>query len=289
MSCENSGNAGRNYCKDGSIFGKPSGIILAKKTFTQTAANFLLQSEWVNAIQSEDVFPIMEMKEFNDVSSDATYHEYGNESRKNTSQGKYRFEFMYDAPECQKKELINFRQYAGLIYFVYVNNVMRGRSVDAGVNVVGMRTALVNIEKETFPGMDGTPAQLKVAVDLLDEADANEYDYSRQLAWSASLLDSLTPVNLAQVGTATATALTLSVSADCYGQNNPISGLVLADFAITGTGTLDSVAEDTANPGNYVFVTTGLISTDSVNLVEPESLTADLLIKSSGAVVVTVT
>lgn len=289
MTCENTGNPGRNYCKSGSIFGKPSGVILAKKTYTQTAADFLLEATWVTAIENEDVFPIMKLKDFVENSSEATYHEYPSEDRKLTSQGKYRFEMHFDMAECQKKELLNFRQYDGLIYFVY-GKVVRGRSIDAGVNVVGVRTELVNIEKATMPLMDGSPEMVKLIVDLEDEIDLNEYDFSREMAWNVSALDSLTPVDVAQSGVASATSLVISVTADCYGQSNPITGLAFADFSIVGTGTLGVEGDFVDNgDGTYTFVTVGLITSDAVDIVAPPSQSGDLLIKSSGPAIITVT
>lgn len=287
MSCTNlTGNPGNLYCRDGSIFLKPSGIILAKKAFTQTAANFLLQAQWIDAIQAENVFPIMEMKNFEENSTDATYHEYANEDRKLTSQGKYRFTAYFDMTECQKKEFVNFRGFSDLIYFVYSNNVVRGRSIDGGVNIVGMRLLEFNVRKATFPLMDGTPEMIAVDFSLKDEQDANAFDYARQMSWDVTELDSLTEVTLTQVGTASATASVVSVTAKCYGDDYPITGLVTADFAISGAGTLTSVT-DNAN-GTYSLVTSGATSSTVINLVDPSSLAGDLLIKSKGGVTLTV-
>jgi hypothetical protein len=287
MTCvNNTGNVGSLYCANGSIFGKPSGIILAQSSFSQVAANFLLQEQWVDAVQAENVFPIIEMKNFEEDSTDVTYHEYANEDRKLTSQGKYRVTAWFDLTECQKKQLNQFRGFSGLIYFIY-GNVVRGRSIDAGVTIVGMRVNDLNVRKSTFPLMDGTPEMVAVDISLKDEADANIYDYSRLLDWDVGSLDSLTDVNLAQVGAASATEVVVSVTGDCYGATYPISGLVIADFAITGTGTLSSLTEVT--PGNYTIVTSGLITSDSIDLVAPSALDGDLLIKSAGPVIVTVT
>lgn len=288
MSCTNlTGNPGNLYCRDGSIFLKPSGIILANKSFTQTAANFLLQANWISGIQAETVFPVMEMKNFEENSTEPTYHEYANEDRKLTSQGKYRFTAYFDMTECQKKEMMNFRGFSDLIYFVYSNNVIRGRSIDGGVNIVGMRLLEFNVRKVTFPLMDGTPEMLAIDFSLKDEQDANAFDYARQMAWDVTELDSLTEVTLAQVGAATATAATISVYSQCYGDNYPITGLVAADFAITGTGTISTVTDNA--DGTYSFVTVGAVSGDTINLVAPGSITSDLLIKSKGAVTLTVT
>ena len=288
MACNTlTGNAGNLSCRDGSIFLKPTGIILAQKTFTQTAANFLLQSKWVNAIQAESVFPLMEMKNFEENSTETTYHEYANEDRKLTSQGKYRFTASFDVTECQKKEIMNFRGFSGLIYFVYSNNVIRGRSIDGGANVVGMRLLEFNVEKAKFPLMDGTPEMLTITFSLKDEKDANEFDYAREMSWDVTELDSLTEVTLAQVGSATATASVVSVTVDCYGESFPITGLVTADFAISGAGTLTSATDN--NDGTYSLVTTGATDSTVINLVAPSAIVADLLIKSAGGVTLNVT
>lgn len=288
MSCTNLvGNAGNLYCRNGSIMLKPTGIILAKTSFTQTAANFLLEAQWINAIQSEQVYPLMDMKNFEENSTDVTYHEYANEDRKLTSQGKYRFSASWDLTECQKKQLNNFRGFSGYIYFVYSNNVLRGRSVDAGVNVVGIRISEFNVRKATLPLMDGTPEMVTIDCSLVDEKDLNEYDHSREMAWDVTSLDSLTEVTLAQVGAASASAITVSVYGKCYGDNYPITGLVAADFAATGAGTISTVTDN--SNGTYAIAGSSFSDSTIINLVAPSSLAGNLLIKSAGAVTIDVT
>lgn len=288
MACTSlTGNAGNLYCRDGSIFLKPSGIILAETSHSLTAANFLLQASWINDIQAEEIFPIMEMKNFEENSTEPTYHEYANEDRKLTSQGKYRFTAYFDVTECQKKELMNFRGFSGLIFFVYSNNVIRGRSTDGGTTVVGMRLLEFNVRKATFPLMDGTPEMLAVDFSLKDEKDANEYDYSREMTWDVSELDSLTEVTLAQVGTASATSIVVSVTGNCYGDSYPITGLATADFSIAGAGTLTSATDN--GDGTYSLVTVGATDSTVIDLVAPSSIVADLLIKSAGSVTIDVT
>lgn len=294
MSCTNLvGNAGNLYCRDGSIFLKPMGIILAKTSFTQTAANFLLEAQWINAIQAEQVYPLMEMKNFEENSTEVSYHEYANEDRKLTSQGKYRFTGYFDLTECQKKQLNNFRGFSGYIYFVYSNNVLRGRSIDSGTNVVGMRLSEFNVRKATFPLMDGTPEMIAVDFSLKDEKDANEYDYAREMAWDVTVLDSLTEVKVEQVTTATktGTSITVSVYGQCYGDNYPITGLVAADFVCSGAGVISTVTDN--SNGTYTLASTGSENsfTDStlINLVAPSALAGNLLIKSTGAATIDVT
>lgn len=277
MACNNqTGNAGNLYCKDGSNFLKPNGIIFAPNSFSQSAADFLLEAQHIAAIKAGNMFPIMEMKNFEENSTEVTYHEYANEDRKLTSQGKYRFTAYYDMNECQKKELLKFRNFNGKVYFTYSNNVIRGRSADGGVNVEGMRLSEVNIRKATFPLMDGTPEMIAIDFSLVDEIDANELDYSREMTWDITELDSLTPVTLAQVGTATASAAVISVSGTCNGNDYPISGLETADFVNSGAGT--GLAYVDNGDGTYAITGTGMDDTTTIGLVAPSALSSDLLI-----------
>jgi len=170
MTCFNTGYTGQKFCVKGSSLGKPTGIILAKSTFSQTAANFLLQAQWAAACKAAaglepNVFPILGIKDFQDNSTDTNWHEFADESRKKMGDGKYRFTIFVDANECYKKELRSFKRFAEGIYFVY-GDFIRGRSIDAGVTVKPMRLVSFEVGKESFPLGDGTPAMLPIYVDL---------------------------------------------------------------------------------------------------------------------------
>jgi len=291
MACSTpTGNPGMQFCTTDNILVDPIGLILTSDSLSFTAADFLLQASMNSAVEARTAFPIMGLKDFVDNSTDTNFHDYTDETRKFIRQGKYRFQAMFEVNECTKKELQNFNNFRGRVIFVYEGSdkgVLRGSSTDAGVTVKGARIQQLVVVKETLPSKDGTPAMVTVEVDLKTSKDLNQYDHSREVDYDVWELDSLTEVDLAQVGEGSITAVTISVNSTCYGTTNPISGLVVADFTIDGAGALVSVTEPTA--GNYLFATTTLTASDKIDLVAPASMAADLLILSSGPVVVAVT
>ncbi len=280
MGCSTTGYTGQNYCDSKSRFGKPTGIMFAIDGHTETAANFLLQSAWEDSIQEEQVFPLKNLKNFEDLSTEATYHDYADGSRKLMEQGNYRFALSYDLNECVKKQLLNFRGFGQGIYLVY-GDVIRGRTIDAGINIVPIRAESINIEKASMPAMDA-PEMVKVIVDLKSDKDLNEYDYSREMIWDVSDIDGLTEVDIT-VDSATASSIVVKVSANCGGQEKQISGLGITttDWTI-GTGTITEVAESSSTRGTYTI--TGTTMAGDVNLASPSVRSDTVMVVSSGAV-----
>lgn len=281
MTCNTVGYTGQNYCDKNSRFGRPTGIIFAVDGNNFSAANFLLQASWITAIQAQQIFPVMDMKGFEDQSTDPTYHEYDNEERRLMNQGKYRFSAMYDKNECAKKQLLNFRGFNQGVYLVY-GDVIRGRSIDGGLTVKPIRINQVNIQKATLPNMTERE-MVNVVVDLATEKDLNLYDYSREMAWDVSDVDGLTPVILTIVGTPTASEIVVDVTADCGGASKPISGLgtETTDWSI-GSGTISGVTESATVLGRYTIA--GSTMAGDVNLTDPATRSDDVLVISSGAV-----
>lgn len=289
MACYNTGYTGQNFCDKGSRFGKPTALILAKDTHTESASNFLLEATWNTAINALNVFPIKNMKNFEDNSTEAQYYDYPDGGRKFIEQGNYRFSSWFDLNECSKKQLINFRGFTGGIYLVY-GDIIRGRTIDSGVTILPIRVDQLNVEKETLPGMDGTPAMVKLVIDLVDEKDLNEYAHSRKMAWDVYDLDGLTEVTLAQVGTASATSITVSVNSTCGGNSKPINGIGLdtSSWGVSGAGTLSSVAAGTS-AGQYVLTTVGATDSTVVTLKSPADRTDDVFVIADGTLSIDVT
>ena len=287
MACSSTGYTGQNYCNKNSRFGKPTGIIFANSAHTNSAADFLLEASWVGDVETQLVFPLHNMKDFEDLSTEPTYHDYPDGSRKLTDQGDYRFAASFDLNECVKKQLLNFRGFQDGIYLVY-GDVIRGRTVDSGTNVVPIRVLDTNIEKAKLPTMD-SPEMVRVVVELESHKDLNEYDYSREMSWDVSDLDGLTEVTLTLVS-ATAIAIVVDVSADCGGDSKPISGLGVTkdDWTLTlAGGTFTSVSESATVPGRYTFVTVGAANNDTLDLVSPATRGDNVLAISSGALTIT--
>lgn len=281
MACNTTGYTGQNYCNKNSRFGKPTGIAFAIDGNTFSSANFLLEASWEDAIQAQQIFPLMNMVSFEDNSTEPTYKEYDSGSRRLMEQGNYRFTASFDVNECIKKQLINFRGFQEGIYLIY-GNVIRGRSIDAGLNIVPIRIQELNVEKGSLPTMSDTEI-VKVVVDLKSDKDLNEYDYSREMGWDVEELDGLTGVTLTVEAGATASSITVNVSADCGGNTKPISGLGLTAGNWTiGTGTISSVTESTTARGQYTIAGAGMAG--DVNLASPTVRTDNIMVISNGAV-----
>ncbi len=281
MACDTTGYTGQNYCDKNSRFGKPTGLGFAIDGNTSTAANFLLQATMEDAVQAQQIFPLHNMKGFEDLSTEPTYHDYDDGSRKLMEQGDYRFSAHFDLNECVKKQLLNFRGFQQGLY-MYYGDVIRGRTIDAGTNVIPLRIADVNIEKATLPTMSDRE-MVKVVVDLVSDKDLNEYDYSRKMAWDLADVDGLTEVTLTVSAGATATTIVVDIAADCGGQSKQISGLGLtsADWTIA-TGTVSSAVESASVRGQYTI--TGVGMAGDVDLASPVDRTDTVMVISSGAV-----
>jgi len=287
MDCLLTGNTGSKYCTTKAIFGDPEGIILAKDGFSMSAADFLDKDKWYEAINAGNIFPIMDLKAFLVNPTEVKYQEYDNDKRSFIKHGVYRFSVEFNKNQEQKKQLQSFMGFTQKFFFVYANDVIRGRSIDGGTNVEGIRISELVVDKERL-STTSESSMIPIHVDVKNYKDLNGFDYAMEVDWDVTELDGLTEVDLEQVGTASATELTISIYGTVYGKSYPITGTVLDDFSITGTGTLDSVVDN--GDGTYTFATTGLITTDIVDLDAPADMTTqNLLIKSSGAVTVTVT
>lgn len=281
MACSTTGYTGQNYCDKNSRFGKPTGIMFAIDGHTNTAADFLLQASWEDDVQAQQVFPLHNMKSFEDISTEPTYHDYDDGSRKLMEQGDYRFVAHFDLNECTKKQVLNFRGFQEGIYLIY-GDVVRGRTTDAGTNIVPIRLADVNVEKGSLPTMSERE-MVKVVIDLYSDKDLNEYDYSREMSWDVADVDGLTEVNLAVSGTPTASEVIVDVTADCGGNSKQISGLgtEITDWTI-GTGTISGVAESTTVRGRYTITGSGMAG--DVDLAAPSVRSDVVMVISSGAI-----
>jgi hypothetical protein len=105
---------------------------------------------------------------------------------------------------------------------------------------------------------------------LDDEKELSLYSYQNEMTWNVRSLDGLTPVTLDQFGAATATEIVIDVFSDCDGGCElPISGLVTADFSISGAGTITSATESGTIDGRYTLVTVGATDSTVISLVDP--------------------
>jgi len=292
MTCSSTGYTGQNFCNKKSRFGKPTGLMFARSSHTETAENFLLEESWIEEVKAQNVFPLHNMKNFEDNSTEPQYYEYADGSRKLMEQGDYRFTASFDLNECTKKQLANFRGFNEGIYLIY-GDVIRGRTIDSGINIVPIRVNELNVAKATLPSMDGTPEMIAITVDLADYRDINDYDYSREMSWDVADVDGLTEVDLSIVSSS-GSEVVVDIAANCGGDSKEISGLldVPGDWVLSNspTSVIDSVTESTTVRGRYTLVASGttlFVTGTTVNIGSPADRSDDILIISSGAVDIT--
>lgn len=268
-------NVGTFYGLKNSGLGSPVGIIITKKGYTMTAADFELFAKHVIGVKAKSEFPV-KTKGVTDNSTEAEYYEYPDKTRELIDQGNYRLVFMASVSPCQKKELMKLRGFGGLVFFMYSNNVILGTSDDSGTTVRGLTMSMFNVEKPKLP-TSSEPTLLSLALDLEDETELSNRSYQAEMTWNVKTLDGLTPVTIDQFGAATATSVVVDVFSDCdAGCELPVTGLVAADFAISGAGSITSVTESTTIDGRYTLVTVGATSATVINLVAPSSISLEL-------------
>lgn len=266
-------NVGTFYGLKNSGLGSPIGIIITKKGYTMTAADFALYAKHVEGVKARNEFPI-KTKDFADNSTDPTAFDYPDETREITRQGKYRFMFMALVNPCLRKELIKFRGYDGEVFFMYDNNVILGTSDNSGTSVRGFSISMINVEKPKMPLADGSQAAyVPIVIDLADEKEYSQNSYQAEMAWNVRTLDGLTPVTIKQYGTASATSVVVDVYSDCDGGCElAVTGLVTADFAISGAGSITSVSESATVDGRYTLVTVGATDSTVISLADPTAI-----------------
>lgn len=286
--CFSTGNTGRQYCDKNAIFGDVIGIILATDTADNefSAANFLLEATYEEQINARTLFPIMGLVDFIDNSIEPTYHEYPNKDRKLIDQGKYRFSFGFNMNECRKKEIFDFQGFSQKIFFLYNDNVIRGRTTDSGTTIKGMRVKSMTVNKEKQNPFGEVP-MMYLDVDMEDYKDLNQYDNAMEMDWEVGELDGLTEVDLAANGSPGATAIPFTIYATCNGESKPITGVTFEMLTYTGAG---EAALTESGDGAYILTGTAM-DTGDLNLVSPSAIyaiDADLFIISSGLLAITI-
>jgi hypothetical protein len=283
MACNTSrGNTGTNYCNPNTKSKNPTGIIFADKAATFSAADFLLEDSWIDMVKAQKVFPLVDRRTFGgieDNSADAEIHEYDSGLRIKGKSKKHRFNFTYNVNECVEKELLKFRGYSGGVFFVYDEEVIKGKSTDGRTTYAPINVTFVDVEV-TNAASDGTPASVVIMLDVSDKEFA-DYGVSAEMTWDVGELQGLTSVDLALVS-ASATSVVVSVGSSCGGTDSvDISGLGTdaADWTI-GSGSITDVAESPS--GTYTITGTSLAG--DVNLADPANRSDSVLVISSGAV-----
>lgn len=284
LSCEtNLKNVGASACKKFPT--ALAGFIKTPLNFTIPIASILTASEWQDAIVAAagvrvHMFP--ESFDYTNESEEPQRQTSSTGKQRTVRVGEYRFRFLFDVNLEQHKAIYSHIGSAGRIFFIDSNKKLIFTTTDE-VNARGFLLGEFQPEKAQF----GTGSEISVSPVYLTLQDNTEFDVNGQQVEFASqfaALNPLTDVKLAQVGTASATAITVSVKSalDEVG----IVGLIQADFNLTGVGGSPSGVTDN-NDGTYTIAGTGMGS-GNIDLVAADQLSITAY-ESSGPVAITVT
>jgi len=296
--CVNSlSNLGHAGCDTINPFLDVSGLLITSSDFSiDTYTNLALQATFTNAIKAGTMFVLQDLYEMEDQSTETQYYESPNERRIPRRNGKYRYLYKFILPFEVHKRLQSFTN-ANVKVIPFDNDGNIKVYSANGVLSTGFSVSMIKAEKMSEALPDGTPAFSPLVIDFDNAQEWNEYGVYVKPTWSPEDLRDLAPVDVAIVGSASATAFTASVyydnglSSDGSVNNVGIAGLVKADFlSLTAAGASQDSAIDTVTDngdGTYTFACTGF-ATGTLTLVAPASLSSGLLIKSSGTATVTV-
>ena len=244
-----------------------------------TVASFTTEADVTTAIRAKNLIPLPDIWDVEDTSVATNYATSSNENMKKTRGLKKRFSDKYDVPldvhqALKTMDQINY----SIITIDGANNV---KFYQDGDLVKGFTTSTFSVEDQMDASQDGgTPALTNVMMAFKNNDEWDVYGNFVNIPW-ASALQPLTSVYVEQVGTASATAVTLRVyanggyNADGTVNKIGIAGLVAADFTATTTAGADqSSALGTVTDngdGTYLFASTAL-ATGTTNLVTTPNL-----------------
>lgn len=213
-----------------------------------------------------------------DASEETVYSETPFGSRK-IRDGNYRFKFMISKSLCLHKAMFSHSGTGGRVIIIDSERQVL-LTEDSDGNYRGLSLDLLNVEKIKI-NMGDVLTETPVYVSLADNKEIDESGF----LFDCSIVNELEPLtDVSLVVTSPTTAgFTVTVTQVCDG--TPVSGLVKADFAGTGIGTIDTVTEGA--DGVYAFVPTTVFADGTVNLVNPDALTLHAY-ESTGAATVNV-
>lgn len=177
--------------------------------------------------------------------------------------GNYRFKFHFAVNLELHKAIYSFKGYDGRIVFLDTENKAVGTELTSG-NFTGLSIDLFDPEKLMLnTGSEGTKSPVYVSLEDNRELDANGAQFDASFARS---LTRLTSVVLEEVGTSTATEITVDIKSNL--DNTPLLGLVVGDFTYSG-GTINTATDN--EDGTYTLAGVGL-TTGSLTLVSAATL-----------------
>lgn len=257
----------------------PEDFVLVDGDFaTLTALKTALQAALLAAPASRSyLFPLSKKTE--NVSTEAQYEDTP-VAMMPTDDGKYAFKLHMHENMCIHKALYSHRASSGRVIFFDKNNNLWLTEVEGGYS--GYRISMLHTEKFMLTDGGGQATTTPVYVVLEDNLEVDAYGVLVSAGNVIGQLKRLTDVTLTIIGAPSATTIVVDVLQSC--DNEPVLGLEVADFVLTGGGTLNSLAFTSA--GRYTLTGTGIVD-GTLNLDDPADLSIQAY-ESEGAVAVNV-
>lgn len=239
---------------------------------------------WNQGVIDKEIFPVHNIKEVEDLSTDDARYESPGGDLKTLFKGKRRFKVSFDLTLDQHKVL---RQYGGKnfrLFWYDVNNNILGTSPN-GTIVRGFDVSFIDVEKLPVPTAD-TPmfTKLEIQLEYYDELDDSGVTIiptqgAAADKWYPRDITSMTKVTVEQIGTISTNSGVITVKykslSDTDNEGNPVTdspyaGLDVStytnfEFTVGGTVTAPSSMTDDGD-GQYSFTVTGIVATDTVQI-----------------------
>ena len=274
MGCENLKNTGNVLprCLEGPIVG----CFVSEQKFSLSKTNILLQAQWntllladkperVYFIYDKDDPAIVKQREARVITSASGKDHYSGATPLS-------FSFDVNKPNFEeiRNKLLNPMSNAD-VYVMYVTSegYIQGKENESGLIEAVPSTVFKNIKAAEAYG--STEKIVYTFSETDPRADLSmRYDV-KPTAFSVFDLGQIINVTLEQIS-ASATAVVVKATVAGSDGTIPVLGLVIGDWAITGTGTLSSVTYSAVTE-NYSFVTVGATDGDVIRLKEPKTST----------------
>lgn len=237
------------------------GMITTPFNFELTESDASTSTAWQAAILAEKKNRIFYWPNATnmEVLSEDTVYEETSLSNMLVRDGRYRFRFSFSENLQLHKAMFSHKGFFGRVFLIDNENKIIGTETSTG-GFAGFELDLLNPEKIMFN--DGSVrSKTPVYVSLYDNV---ELDKNGAMVDGSFLrqLERLTDATLDIQGTPTSTEIVVDVKSAL--DNEPVLGLILADFVLLDASgsaqSITSITEDANIEGRYTLTGTGLVS-----------------------------
>lgn len=263
------------------------GAISTPTNYTISATDAASATKWLEGIVSDTATRIYMFPKWavnlENISSDEIRQDTPLESLK-VFPGQHRYALSFAKNFEIHKNIYSHSGSSGRAFMIDHNDVIWGTSDDDGVTLKGFLLSDLNVRKLQV----NTGAEKTLTIVEFYMTDNNELDKRGEGVDASAFigqLEPLTTVNLTQVGTSTASLVTVDVKSGVDGIG--VSGFVQADFDLTGIGgTPSGVVENPVGSGTYE-ISGATFTAGNVDLVTADQLSI-IGYESSGPVAITI-